>query len=159
MTTQNREIAVKSIWCMTADHKEFGKQLQLWKDNMSTAGSKVINARIQWTEELGKLPLIVLGVKGDRIRFAAFGGSDGIAYASKAEWDADVENLVQLACKTNDEVTAWRDSIKVVEPKKVEKVDKPAKVAAGRPAGTTLSGSFNNAGLMGLAQSTMKHAF
>lgn len=156
MTTQSREIAVKSIWCMTADHKEFGKQLQLWKDNMSTAGSKVITARIQWTEEVGMLPLIVLGVKGDRVRYAAFGGSDGIAYASKAEWNEDVVNLVELACKNNDEVAAWRDSIKVVEPKKVEK---PVKVAAGRPAGTLLSGAFNNVGLMGLAQSTMKNAF
>ena len=134
---------VKSIWSMSATHPQYAQLLQAWKENMSTQGSKIITSRIQWTEQVGKLPLIILGVKGDRIRYAAFGGSDSIHYCTIGEWNAHPEELVMIDAKTNDEVSAWRDAQLKVEPAKVEKA------AAGKPkaqkaSGITLKGRPNS---------------
>lgn len=128
MTSQtNTKDMVKSIWSMSAAHPQYAQLLQAWKENMSTQGSKIITSRIQWTEQVGKLPLIILGVKGDRIRYAAFGGSDSIHYCTVGEWNAHPEELVMIEAKTNDEVAAWRDAQLKVEPAKAEKA------AAGKP--------------------------
>lgn len=144
MSTQilNTKDMVKSIWSMSATHPQYAQLLQAWKDNMSTQGSKIITSRILWTEQVGKLPLIILGVKGDRIRYAAFGGSDSIHYCTIGEWTAHPELLVKIDAKTNDEVSAWRDAQLKVEPVKVEKA------AAGKPkaqkaSGITLKGRSN----------------
>ncbi len=127
MTSQTTKDMVKSIWSMTSAHPQYVELLQAWKDNMSTPGSKIITSRIHWTEQVGKLPLIILGVKGDRIRYAAFGGSESIHYCSTAEWNAHPDELVMIDAKTNDEVSAWRDAQLKIEPAKVERA------AAGRP--------------------------
>jgi hypothetical protein len=136
---------VKSIWSMSAAHPQYVELLQAWKDNMSTQGSKIITSRIQWTEQVGKLPLIILGVKGDRIRYAAFGGSDSIHYCSTSEWNAHPQHLVMLDAKTNDEVSAWRDAQLKVEPAKVEKAaaGKPKAQKEAAPKGNIIQGRSN----------------
>lgn len=129
MSTQilNTKDMVKSIWSMSATHPQYAELLSAWKDNMSTQGSKIITSRILWTELTGKLPLIILGVKGDRIRYAAFGGSNAIHYCTIGEWTAHPELLVKIDAKTNDEVSAWRDAQLKVDIVKTEKA------AAGKP--------------------------
>ena len=133
MTTELKSYAkveTKSIWAITKSHPRFAELVQNWKDNMSTPNSKVINARIQWTEATGLLPIIALGVKGERVRFAAFGGSDGINYLTTSDFASD--DIQKLEAKNNDEVTAWRDSILILEQPKA--TTKEPKSANGRPS-------------------------
>ncbi len=163
MTTTNEKVvanveptvSAKQVWCVKKEHAIFNEVLQGWKDNMSTATSKLILGRIQWTEETGLLPLLILGVKGSRIRYAAHGGSDDIRYMDVTEWLKDSANLYQLEATNNDEVNAWRLGIKEVVQVKTEKV------AAGRPKveakkveGTVISASFNNAALRNISLSS-----
>ena len=138
---------VKSIWSMSSTHPQYVELLQAWKDNMSTQGSKIITSRIQWTEQVGKLPLIILGVKGDRIRYAAFGGSDSIHYCTTTEWNAHPQHLVMIEAKTNDEVSAWRDAQLKVETAKVEKAaaGKPKAQKEAAPKGHVLQGRQSTA--------------
>ncbi|MBM3894801.1 hypothetical protein FJ366_04370 [Candidatus Dependentiae bacterium] len=104
---------VKTIWCMTKSHPMFDQLVQGWKDNMSTAGSKLITARIEWTEQKGLLPLLILGMKGNRVRYAAHGGSEDIHYDADTMFVAS-ESLYQLDAANNDDVNAWRNSIGTV---------------------------------------------
>ena len=156
----SKENFVKSVWYITSKHSKYEELLKGWKENMSTPNSKMILGRIQWTEETGKLPLLILGLKGDRVRYAVHGGSDDIQYAS-IDMFVESESIAQLGMISNDEVQAWRSGIKEVSKMQVEKVEKKA---AGRPAekqstaGKVLSGSFNNAALKGLAQSALKNS-
>lgn len=110
---------VKTIWCMTKSHPKFAELVQGWKDNMSTAGSKLITARIDWTEQHGLLPLLILGVKGNRVRYAAHGGSEDIHYDADTMFAAS-ESLYQLEATSNDDVNAWRNSIGTVTSTKKE---------------------------------------
>lgn len=133
MTTELKSYAkveAKTIWSISKDHPRFAELVQNWKDNMSTPNSKVITARINWTEATGLLPIIALGVKGDRVRFAAFGGSDGINYMTTADFLSD--HIEKLDATTNDEVTAWRDSILTIDQPKAP--TKEPKSANGRPS-------------------------
>jgi len=149
---------VKSVWYITSSHAKFAALMDGWKNNMSTPGSKVIAGRIQWSEETGLLPLLVLGVKGERVRYAVHGGSEDIQYAELGMFTVSDE-MFFLGNINNDDVQAWRTGIKEVV--KV-KIDKPEVKAAGRPAekkGIVLSGAISNGALMSIAQSTMKSAF
>ena len=151
---------VKSVWYITSSHAMFVELMNGWKSKMSTPGSKVIAGRIQWSEETGKLPLLVLGVSGDKVRYAVHGGSEDIRRAELVMFTPS-DDMVSLGHINNDEVQAWRAGIKEVVKVNIEK---PEVKAAGRlsktkDVGHVLSGALNNAGLMGLAQSVMKNAF
>lgn len=117
---------VKTIWCMTKAHPMFDQLVQGWKDNMSTAGSKLITTRIDWTEQYGLLPLLILGVKGNRVRYAAHGGSEDIHYDADTMFVAS-ESLYQLAATNNDDVNAWRNSIGIATVTSIKKEAAPTK--------------------------------
>ncbi len=124
---------VKTIWCMTKSHPMFEELVQGWKDNMSTAGSKLITARIEWTEQSGLLPLLILGVKGNRVRYAAHGGSEDIHYDVDTMFVAS-ESLYQLDATSNDDVNAWRNSIGTVVVASKKEVATTKKETAKTPA-------------------------
>lgn len=96
-----------SIYSISSSSNLFQTLLQGWKQNMSTPGSKLIQARIDWTERNNLLPILVLGVKSNRIRYAAHGGSEDIQYINVDEFTKD-EGIQLLDCKNNDDVNEWR---------------------------------------------------
>lgn len=120
-----------SIYSISSSSNLFQTLLQGWKQNMSTPGSKLIQARIDWTERNNLLPILVLGVKSNRIRYAAHGGSEDIQYINVDEFTKD-EGIQLLDCKNNDDVNEWRiknDVSPQAETPKVKKVkeEKPVK--------------------------------
>jgi hypothetical protein len=80
-----------SIYSVSSSSPLFQTLLQGWKENMSTPGSKIIQARIDWTERNNLLPVLILGVKADKIRYAAHGGSEDIQFISLKEFNDDIK--------------------------------------------------------------------
>jgi len=101
-----------AVWYITSSHSKFAALMDGWKNNMSIPGSKLIAGRIQWSEETGLLPLIVLGVKGERVRYAVYGGSEDIQYAELSMFTVSDEMFFLGNIDNNDDVQAWRDGIK-----------------------------------------------
>jgi hypothetical protein len=122
-----------SIYSVSSSSPLFQTLLQGWKENMSTPGSKIIQARIDWTERNNLLPVLILGVKADKIRYAAHGGSEDIQFISLKEFNDDT-NISLLDCKNNDDVIEWRKNNDINPPQSEEtKPKKPKEMKVEKP--------------------------
>ena len=115
-----------NIYCMLKSNALYDDILEGWKSNMSNPKSKLISERIDWSIRNEKIPLLILGAKGNKVRYAVHGGSEDIRYM-------DVENLIHNdsillleQCKNNDDVNEWRKNTDLV-------VDNNEKSSSGRP--------------------------
>lgn len=126
-----------SIYSISSDSSLFQSLLKGWKENMSTPGSKLIQARIDWTERNNLLPILVLGVKANRIRYAAHGGSEDIQYINMEEFNAQT-GIQLLDCKNNDDVNEWRSKNDINPPQtddvKAKKAKEPKEIKEVKPA-------------------------
>lgn len=121
-----------SIYSISSDSSLFQSLLKGWKENMSTPGSKLIQARIDWTERNNLLPILVLGVKANRIRYAAHGGSEDIQYINTEDF-IDQTGIQLLDCKNNDDVNEWRIKNDINPQTETPKVKKPKEVKEPKP--------------------------
>jgi len=120
-----------TIYSINDSHPMYNEILTGWKNNMSNPNSKLIMERIQWSERNGRIPLLILGVKGTRIRYAAHGGSEEIKYIEVNDF-LNQEGISLTSCKSNDDVSEWRKNTDIT-PMTVEDEEKIEKIVGGRP--------------------------